>query len=252
MKLTNWHIVIAYVGLLVLSVACNSGRYELKETRADYLLLDSLVGSDSAVELTIKPYRDSLTVEMHKVIGEAAQELYGGLPEGLLTNFVADLMLEECAHKNPDTNAEISIVNIKGLRVPINKGPISVENIYQLMPFENEIIYLTMTHEQLRELFDFLAQVGGDGMAGASFGIKNNKAVDIKVGGQALEERNYIVATSDYLADGGDHFTVFLSAIHRKEAGLKVRDAILQHIKRLSAEGQQINSQLDKRIYYAE
>ncbi|MBS2213371.1 5'-nucleotidase C-terminal domain-containing protein [Carboxylicivirga mesophila] len=248
----NSQLISLFVGVLLLLSSCNSGRFELRHSDVSYHLIDSLVGYNEAMDAVIKPYRDSLNQEMQKVIGHSQQELSGGLPEGLLSNFVTDLMLVETGLLNPSIKVDISIVNIKGLRVPVNKGPITVESIYQLMPFENEVVYLTLTHQQVKELFDFMASVGGDGMSGASFAIKNKKAVDIKVGGQALEERNYIIATSDYLADGGDHFNVFLSAIKREEAGIKVRDAILQHIERLTAKNKLVNSQLDKRIYYAE
>lgn len=252
MMFNKWHIINLYIGVIVFLSGCGSSGYELHKTEFKYLSIDSLVGFDSEMENAIKPYRDSLQSEMKKVIGEAQYEIGGGLPEGLLSNFVADLMLQVRSGDYDGARPDISVVNIKGLRVPINKGSITVESIYQLMPFENEIVYLTISPAQVKELFDFMASAGGDGLAGATFGIKDNKAVDIRIGGRALEDRDYIVATSDYLADGGDHFNVFLSAGARESSGVKVRDAIIQHIKQLSADGKLVNSQLDKRIYYAE
>jgi len=250
MKYYNKFIFSYSLGFLLLLSGCFSSGYQTQSVDANYMLIDSLVDENMAMENVIKPYRDSLNVEMQTVIGVAAKELSGGLPEGLLSNFVTDLIIEEC--HLVDDKPDICIINIKGLRVPINKGEIKVENIYQLMPFENEVVYLTMSKDQIIELFDFMASVGGDGMSGASFGIKNGKAVDIKVGGGALEDRNYIVATSDYLADGGDHFKVFQSALAKRGTGIKVRDAIIEHVKRLSEKQQKVDSQLDKRIYYAE
>ncbi|WP_439184372.1 5'-nucleotidase C-terminal domain-containing protein [Carboxylicivirga taeanensis] len=252
MRLLEKYIIFGFLGGLLFVLGCNSPGYKSNKIEASYLPTDSLVGQDAAMEATIKPYRDSLKTEMQRVIGEAEQELRGGQPEGLLSNFVADLMLTECELHTTGVKPDISIVNVKGLRVPINKGEITVESIYQLMPFENEIVYLTMSPEQIRELFNFMASVDGDGMGGASFGIKDGKAMSIQVGGRPLENRNYIVATSDYLADGGDHFNVFLSAVSREETGLKLRDAILQHVERLTTDNKLVNSQLDKRIYYAE
>ncbi len=252
MRFIKWHIVMLFTSVIALVFGCNSSEYKLHKTEADYLMVDSLVGNDESIEAFVKPYRDSLVHEMKRVIGEAEYELNGDLPEGCLNNFVADLMLNISSPEVEGIVPDISIVNIKGLRVPINQGPITVESIYQLMPFENEIVYLTMSGKQVQELFDYMATVGGDGMAGASFGIKNNKAINIRVGEQLLVDRNYIVATSDYLADGGDHFKVFLSAGERVGTGVKVRDAIIQHIKQLSAEGKLVGCQLDKRIYYAD
>lgn len=238
--------------VVLLNSGCNSKDYKLKNATANYLSIDSLVGNDQGVEQYIKPYRDSLMAEMQRPIGSAERELSGGFPEGLLSNFVSDLLLEECHNSNNKVKPDICIINVKGLRVPISKGEITVENIYQLMPFENEVIYLTLSKQQVIDLFDFMASVGGDGISGASFGIKNNQAVNIKVGNQALKDRNYIIATSDYLADGGDHFKIFQSASHRVGTGMKVRDAIILHIENLTAQQRKVNSQLDNRIYYAE
>jgi len=188
---------------------------------------------------------------MNRVIGVAGRELYGGFPEGLLSNFVSDLILDECrlVADNP-LKPDVCIINIKGLRAPIQQGDITIGDIYQLMPFENEIVYLTLSKDQMLELFHFMAGVNGDGMAGASFGIKNKSAVNIQVDQRPLEDREYLVATSDYLADGGDHFDVFKTAISRKRSGIKVRDVIIQHIQRLTAHQKSVNSHLDKRIYH--
>ncbi|MCT4589174.1 MAG: 5'-nucleotidase C-terminal domain-containing protein [Carboxylicivirga sp.] len=242
--------VLFFIALLV--AGCGQNKYQLDNTTSNYLSLDSSVGINGEAESYIKPYRDSLDAEMKRSIGIAKQELGGGIPESLLSNFVADLLLEECQNQTDWAKPDICIINVKGLRIPIGKGDITVENIYQLMPFENELVYLTLSKQQVIDLFNFMASVGGDGMSGASFAIKNKEAQNIKVGKQALQDRDYIVATSDYLADGGDHFQIFQSASKRAGTGLKVRDAIILHIEKLSAQNKQVNSELDNRIYYAE
>ncbi|MCU4157568.1 5'-nucleotidase C-terminal domain-containing protein [Carboxylicivirga sp. A043] len=252
MKYIKMQLVSVYVATMFLFLACNSTDYTIKNSTNKYVIIDSLVGEDILLASIIQPYRDSLQAEMQKTIGTARQELTGGFPESLLSNFVTDLVREECNRLDGFEPVDVSVVNVKGLRIPLQKGNITVENIYQLMPFENEIVYLSMTKEQMELLFDFMASVGGDGISGASFGIKNGKAVNVRVNNQPLTERTYIVATSDYLADGGDHFEVFKKALKREGTGLKVRDAIIKHIKRLSVEGKVVNSELDKRIYHAE
>jgi 2',3'-cyclic-nucleotide 2'-phosphodiesterase (5'-nucleotidase family) len=252
MNFINNQIVSVCILIVVFLSACNNSDYRIKNSSNEYVVIDSLVDENIELETLIQPYRDSLHTEMQKTIGIAERELAGGFPESLLSNFVTDLVREECKRLDGYKQVDVSIVNVKGLRIPLQKGDVTVGNIYQLMPFENEIVYLTMTKEQMELLFNFMASVGGDGISGASFGIKAGKAVDIKINGQLLEDRSYVVATSDYLADGGDHFEVFKKAVKREGTGLKVRDAIIQHIKRLSKEGKKINSELDKRIYYAE
>ncbi len=245
-------LLLAFVLLSCFTLACKQKPYNVSEFEYSYHLIDSLVGEDDEVELYIKPYRDSLAAEMNTVIGKARQTLNGGLPEGLLLNFVSDLTLSEANKVDPNLKADFSVINLKGLRVPIEAGEITVENIYQLMPFENELVFLTLQKKDVEILFNYMASVGGDGLGGASFTIKEDKAVDIRIGGKVLEDRDYVVVTSDYLADGGDHFTMFSIAVARSGSGLKVRDAIINHIKNCTASGQMLDSKLDNRITYAE
>lgn len=237
---------------VLLLTSCNSSSWQKQSVIANYLLIDSLVEADADMTKYVDPYRDSLKMEMDKVIGVAEHELLSDWPESTLTNFVSDLMLTECQYLDGvSMMPDISVVNVRGLRIPIQKGNITIGNIYQLMPFENEIVCLHMTKDNILELIDYMASVGGEGVSGITFGIKNKQAVNVLINGKPIEDKIYVVATSDYLANGGDHFDVFKSATKRENTGLKVRDAIIQHIQRLTADGKIVSSQLDKRIYHA-
>ncbi|MCU4174984.1 5'-nucleotidase C-terminal domain-containing protein [Carboxylicivirga sp. N1Y90] len=235
-------------------LSCNNN-YRVKESSSQMTFITDSLATIPEIDKYIAPYTDSLEQEMNKVIGHCEQQLTKGMPESLLTNFTADLMLSStnnfCSN-NPDfPSADIAIINYKGLRTAIEKGDIMVKNIFNLMPFENEIILVTLNKQQVIELFDFMASVGGDGLSGASFVIADKKATNIKVNNKALEEKNYIIATSDYLANGGDHFTIFKDGAPNYNTKLKVRDVIIDHISDLHTKNISINSQLDKRISYA-
>ena len=127
---------VVWLLLLVVLPACRPARLKTQRVRAHYYLMDSLAAVDSVMDDEIKPYRDSITQKMNKVIGVARRELSGGLPEGLLSNFVSDLILEECRlGSDSAAKPDVGIINVKGLRVALQQGNITVGNIYQLMPF---------------------------------------------------------------------------------------------------------------------
>jgi hypothetical protein len=91
--------------------------------------------------------------------------------------------------------------------------------------------------------------MGGDPISGARFKIREKKAVDISIGGKPLDPaREYIILTSDYMANGGDGGDIFFKATDRKEYPIKLRDAVITYLKQQSKAGKKINPEVDGRI----
>lgn len=242
----------AFALLLVSSFSCQNSSYQSQKVESQTIYLDDSFKEDQSVVDFIAPIKDSIDIQMNQIIGHAARTLDKNLPEGLLTNFVSDLILEEsrAVCQNNDKKLpqpDMALMNHKGLRTIIEEGPVTVNNIFQLMPFENEIVLVTLNREQTIEFLDYIASEGGDGIAGATFTIKNGKASNIKINGQTLSRENYVVATSDYLSKGGDHYDVFKKGTVT-ETKVKLRDMIIDHIKKLEANNQKIDAKLDNRI----
>jgi 2',3'-cyclic-nucleotide 2'-phosphodiesterase (5'-nucleotidase family) len=124
---------------------------------------------------------------------------------------------------------------VKGLRDPLSQGEITTRNIFEFMPFENKLVVVKMDANNLMMLFDHIAKSNGDGLAGASFSITNDKAINVLVNGQPIEDKKtYWVITSDYLADGGDGYSVFKSSDVHLVSDEKVRELIVAHIENLT------------------
>ena len=117
------------------------------------------------------------------------------------------------------------------------------------MPFENLITTVTFSGKDMQQFFDYVAEGGGDPIAGAKFSIKNKKAVNVLIGGQALDlNKNYILLTSDYMANGGDGGAIFSKATDRKTYEIKLRDALLNYMELQTKEGKILNPVNDGRI----
>ena len=247
--------VVMVIGIMTTLACCQPANYQSAEYKTQTIAVSDAIGNDSIIETFIAPYRDTLEAQMNRVIGHSEKELLSGFPESPLSNFVADLLLSEALqHQNESTNwkqPDLAIINVKGLRAPIAQGSITVRDIFQLMPFENELVIIELSGREVANLFNYMASVDGDGMAGAKFGIRDGKAYQISINQQKLNsDQSYYVATSDYLANGGDHFDVFKDAKLKTGTGLKIRDLIIEHIENLHSKGKIINSSLDKRIYH--
>ena len=109
----------------------------------------------------IEPYEAKVNEEMGQIIGYSDTLMEKGKPESLLGNFIADLLLIKSKEYYKDTLIDFCIINNGGLRMPLPKGEITLSMIYELMPFENEIVVLTLEEPNLNEMFRFIANKEG-------------------------------------------------------------------------------------------
>lgn len=202
------------------------------------------------MSIAIAPYKQQLSKVMDEVIAFSEQAMFRDNPEGTLGNFTADIALQKAKEFCKDTcTVDLCVLNNGSLRNPVPKGNITRGHIFQLMPFENEIILLELKGAEVKELFDFIANKGGMPVAGVHMKIKNNMATDIMIGKNPFDiSKSYRVATSDYLANGGDNMTFFSRAILKVETGKKLRDAIIEHLKEETQKGNTIKVKKDERI----
>jgi len=124
-----------------------------------------------------------------------------------------------------------------------------VGKVFELMPFENELVIVWLKGDKLNGLLQYFAGMGGEGISGIRMEIKEKKAVIITVGGKPLDmEKLYSIATNDYLAGGNDKMIQLAQNVKRINTGIKVRDMLLDYIKGETLKGNKIQSKLDGRI----
>ncbi len=199
--------------------------------------------ANEQMESLIAPYKSELDETMNVVVGHCAATLEVGRPESALSNFVCDAMLKKANEVMP---TDFALTNIGGLRKPIAKGEVTLRTIYEVMPFDNQLVLLDLKGCDVLALCDAIAQVGGEGVAGISFGIENGKAVDIRIQGKPLDlKRTYRVATSDYLSFGNDKMTPLLRHMNIYNLEIQLRDLILSAF----VSTPMVESVLDGRIY---
>lgn len=244
---------LLFVFVAALFFSCNSTGIVTKTETKQYPL-GNTSAVDSSYIKTISPYSENLKLTMDKIIGESETVLEKGQPEGKLGNFVADVALAQ-ANKNyipaDKKNADFALLNNGGLRAALPYGEIKVGDVYSLMPFENELIVVSLNGSTINKLIDFIIDKGGMPVSNIKIVIQNKKAIDVKINGQDFDStKTYRVVTSDYLANGGDNLKLMSDAISKESLGLKLRDALLSHIKELTASGKKINQKTEGRIRY--
>lgn len=209
---------------------------------------------DSLVQTIVKPYRDSIEHDMSKLLAVSATPLVKGKPESKLTNLVSDILLEYgrtyCKIKNLNMIPDASYTNYGGLRASLPKGDITVENVFGLMPFENEIVLIKISGESVQKMAESIASRGGEGIAGLVLGIKDGKAATLKMAGKSINPGSlYWLVTSDYIANGGDQMSMFSNPVERINTKVKIRDVIIQALSDRYKKNGIISVKEDGRIY---
>jgi len=213
----------------------------------------SVVAEDSVFASKIAPYKSEMNKEMNQVLAVSERAMMKDLPEGLLGNFSADAVLKISKKICKDScSVDMCVLNNGGLRAPLPAGNITKYDVFSLMPFENEIIVLTMNGDAVKELLDFIANKGGMPVSGVKMKIQNQMAVEAFIGDKEFDpKKSYNVVTSDYLAFGGDNMTFFANATHKRNLNKKIRDAIIDYLVDENKNGNKINVKKDGRIQHS-
>lgn len=247
MLATN-RIIACFLFSLLYFAGCRPAQLQQGVYDSNTLAINEEIEEDSATAAVIAPYKENLEALMSEKIGEAAHTLTDGKTESTLGNFVADLT-QVMAQKYWEDSVDMGAVTTGGLRVPIAEGDIAIGDIFELMPFENMVVVLKLNNKEMLALAAYLAERQNLALSNTTILVKNNQVEDFLIGGKPLEEnRHYYLAISDYLAGGGDDMLFLKTAERAVVLDLKVRDAIIEHIKSLEKNGQQVTAEIEGRV----
>lgn len=256
------HLFLLTIVLLA-SLGCSN--FRIVNNDFENRSINDNISSDAKTLNSLSHYKASIDSAMNKRIGTSSSLMLKGSPEGKLGNFCADVIYTQAerwnsAQTGPSKPIDFAILNNGGLRVPIDSGEITIRNIYELMPFENEIVVVDISGKRMNELIRYIqSRTMGKGRKS---GVPVSRHMRIRYTSSKThfkcqikskpfdETKTYKIATSDYLAKGGDEMTFFESPIQLIETGIKLRDAFIDLIQENDQKGIRINGTLDQRIIY--
>lgn len=210
------------LALGVLDLTVESGQVTAVSDRLE-TINPAVMKKDEKVAAIVENYAAQVRTSMSKVIGEARVDLNAENArsgESNMGNFVADIIRKEAG-------AEAAIINGGGLRTSIRKGPVTVGNVYSVLPFNNYILSIRLTGQQIKEALEYgvsgieakegrFPQVSGISFTYFPAREAGKRIGTILIAGQPIDlSRRYTVATNDFLAAGGDGYQVFREAIRQ-------------------------------------
>ncbi|MFZ5449751.1 MAG: bifunctional metallophosphatase/5'-nucleotidase [Thermodesulfobacteriota bacterium] len=183
---------------------------------------------DPQIQEIVAHYEGLANPPLKQIIGEALIDLDASqvrLEETNLGNFIADVMRQT-------TGADVAIINSGGIKGSIPKGKIELQDVYAALPYDNYLIAVKLTGAQLKEALEHgvsrvekpshrFPQVSGLTFTYSPSAPAGSRVKDAAIGGRPLDlGKDYVVATIDYLASGGDGYKVFGDAL-KSQGGLK-------------------------------
>jgi 5'-nucleotidase len=213
--------------------------HRLLDQRAHNVPMAGDGGVDPDIAALVKRYTDAAAPAAARIVGK----LRGDAPksegdgESPAANLIADAQLAATRAKEHG-GAGISFINATGVRVGITPAPdggVTFGQIFAMQPFGNNLVVKTLTGAQLKAMLEQQFRVVSGvpkvvsllvPSANFRFAYDLSKAdgqriVSMKLGGRPIDsDRSYRVSINNFLASGGDGFSVLAEGTHTFDAGL--------------------------------
>jgi 2',3'-cyclic-nucleotide 2'-phosphodiesterase (5'-nucleotidase family) len=189
---------------------------------------DSIV-HDAKIEAFLAPYRAEVDKKMNDTLAQNPKELTKHKVESELGNWVADGMkwYVEAKLNQP---LDIAFCNY-GLRTKsIPQGTVQLKHIYELMPFENQLVIIEVDSNELKQIIARIIEKDGWPVSkGFKLIIGEKHQLDAW---SVMNEKknNYRIVVSDYIANGGDNMDVLKSKT-KLELNVLIRDALIAYAR---------------------
>jgi 5'-nucleotidase len=221
----------------------------------------SLIGKDVAMELDADPdvravidaQAEVTSVLLDEVVGQTTVKLEGTREnvrtgETNLGNILTDALKWK-------SGAEAAITNGGGIRTSVEIGEFTRGDIIAVAPFGNLVVSKLLSGEAIK----LALENGASGypsahgafahVSGIKYTIDPNMAVgerikDVMINGEALDlERMYNVATNDFLAAGGDKYTMLEGTETTGEFGV-MDGALIEYINQLDVVAPEVEGRI--------
>ena len=190
---------IKYVGKTTLTI--DKGHVSWK--REEIICMDSIKNSDKKVQTLIDHYNNN--PEFSRIIG-VADEPVSGFDE--LGSFISDALRNQL-------KTDFAFMNRRGIRIhDLKQGDISIKDIYQMDPFQNDVLIFRMTVDEIISLIRYgyqLRTVTDLAVSGMTYAITTDSngrylSAEIKdTSGNPLDpSHEYTVAINNYISSAYD------------------------------------------------
>ncbi len=218
-----------YIGVIKITLDTTSKR--ILNLKSRLVKVDSSIKKHKATAKRVAQIEKNVMAGLDKQIGKTQTALISTRKqESNLGNLIADVIKTR-------SKADLALVNSGGIRADIHKGPIKLFHVLKVLPFGNSISIATIKGSLLLNIFKKSALKKGSGAFmqvsnNVKYIIKNRILKGVTINGQKIMlNKIYRVATSNFIAAGGDGYTEFKNAGKIYDTGNLISTAVINFIK---------------------
>lgn len=245
--------VLGATATVLLLTACTT-HYQLSGVSQMRIVVDNTYDAqpNAAAAAFLAPYKQKVDSVMGPVVGRIARDMEAKRPESDLSNLLADIFLYMA--KEYKETPDFAVYNMGGIRAAFSKGDVTYGDVLDVAPFENKISFLTLTGENVLELFSQIAKRGGEGVSkGVQLVItEDGRLVSAHLFGKEIDpQAKYRVTTIDYLAQGNDGMPAFKNGTNLyspKDDKNNARYVIRDYFQEMLQKGVVVDSKVEGRI----
>lgn len=229
-------IFVTTLTLLFVS-SCKTKAYHNYLVEGKKIEVNNTYPTNESIDVYIAPYRTHINKDLDSIISFCPETLDKSKGEWQtnIGNFMADACMEfanPVFMKRQNKAIDIILLNSGGIRSIIPKGNITKRNAFEVMPFENSLIVVALKGEQIIALAQhIIKEKKPHPLNGLKIILtKENAISNVLFKNQNIENNKiYYVATSDYLANGGDNMTFFLKNEGTYDLNYKIRNVLIDY-----------------------
>ena len=240
--------VIAFAFLFV---GCQHKPMHVVSTTHRMVAVDASMDAiqDTAYLNYLQPVKQQLNEQLDIVIGQVKEDMFAALPESNLLNWTADALFD-AAKRHYNGTVDFAVVNVGGVRCSWAKGDLTMRQVFELMPFDNRLVILTVTGNEVLELAENFVPWGGQGVSKQiRMELTPKKVKSVLLHGKKIvPEAVYYIATSDYLSGGTDKLYALNKYSDIVDTHLLIRDLYIEQVQLTTEKNEQIYSPIDGRM----
>lgn len=226
-----------------LLISCQSKKdlvYEIKTSQIN--INENADNDDTTIENFVAPYRDHINEDLDHILAYTPidQDKSKGEWETNIGNLLAKATFDLASpifKQRENKTIDACMLNHGGIRAVIPKGNVTTRTAFNIMPFENSVMVVGLTGNEIQDLAQYmLEQKKPHPLYGIVIYLNKDatKVNRIEINNEPINlNQTYYVATSDYLANGGDSMVFFKNSTIKYDLDYKLRSLFIDYFKKV-------------------